>query len=408
MRTQNSRFVQYMMLLVVFFFMVSCEKDDGPEPVKTRTLMVYLAGDNNLASYMEDNIEGMRKAWKKDYNANIVIFFDTKEGAKLLTFDIGKKGVVTERVIKTYDKMNSASSETLGQILKEMQAAFPAESYGLIMGSHAQGWIPHLKRTSAFSMRKIADVPLTRSFGVDGSQEMDVRDMAKVIPEGIDFILFDACLMSSMEVVYELRNCAKYVVASPAELSVYGFPYEQIMPYFWGKGSELEDDLVKVCSTFIEYYNLVEYYKPFNTNFRFGTITLINMAEMNNLYTITKKILQGHKSEVANMKVDDIYTYPMVSLRSSNRDFCYYYDFGNYIKHMTVGQEGRYDEFKRQLDRVVLYKNVTKTFYNQNDEDSPLVIPAEKYSGISTYIPRSVWTSWTNAYWGFSWAGVYE
>ena len=33
-----------------------------------------------------------------------------------------------------------------------------------------------------------------------------------------EFILFDACLMSSIEVLYDLRDKAKYVIASPAEL----------------------------------------------------------------------------------------------------------------------------------------------------------------------------------------------
>lgn len=42
--------------------------------------------------------------------------------------------------------------------------------------------------------------------------------MAKAIPfnkENLEFILFDACLMSSIEVLYDLRDKAKYVIASP-------------------------------------------------------------------------------------------------------------------------------------------------------------------------------------------------
>lgn len=48
------RVIQYIGV-ILFFFLVSCEKNDvGPQ--KTRTLMVYLAGDNNLSGAMQKNI----------------------------------------------------------------------------------------------------------------------------------------------------------------------------------------------------------------------------------------------------------------------------------------------------------------------------------------------------------------
>ena len=46
------RIIQYIGV-ILFFFLVSCEKDNV-EPQKTRTLMVYLAGDNNLSAYAKE------------------------------------------------------------------------------------------------------------------------------------------------------------------------------------------------------------------------------------------------------------------------------------------------------------------------------------------------------------------
>ena len=54
------RIVQYIGV-ILFFFLVSCGKDDV-EPQKTRTLMVYLAGDNTLSSAMQKNINDMMVA----------------------------------------------------------------------------------------------------------------------------------------------------------------------------------------------------------------------------------------------------------------------------------------------------------------------------------------------------------
>ena len=134
------RIIQYIGV-ILFFFLVSCEKNDV-EPQKTRTLMVYLAGDNNLSGHMQKNISSMMSAWKKSYNANIVIYFDAPNAApELYTFRFNGKEV-EKQVLKTYEEMDSADPEVLKKILNEMQDLYPSDSYGLILGSHASGWIP--------------------------------------------------------------------------------------------------------------------------------------------------------------------------------------------------------------------------------------------------------------------------
>ena len=388
------RIIQYIGV-ILFFFLVSCEKDNV-EPQKTRTLMVYLAGDNNLSGHMQKNISSMMSAWKKSYNANIVIYFDAPNAApELYTFRFKGKEV-EKQVLKTYEEMDSADPEVLKKILNEMQDLYPSDSYGLILGSHASGWIP----SGGFgrSNRMLyAEPVLTRSFGTDytGPSQMDTRDMAKAIPfnkENLEFILFDACLMSSIEVLYDLRDKAKYVIASPAELPAPGFPYNRVMPYFWGKGTNLEKDLVKVCDEFWDYYN------TYNATNRFGTIALIKMDGMEHLFDLTREILQGKKDYVADIYQKAVYCYPMVEYSKYDR----FFDWGEYMKYMTEGREGLYKEYRDFLDnQVVIYKNVTNPFYY-------ISIPEEKFSGIATYIPLSIWPTETNAYWGFSWSGVYD
>ena len=390
------RIIQYIGV-ILFFFLVSCEKNDV-EPQKTRTLMVYLAGDNNLSGHMQKNISSMMSAWKKSYNANIVIYFDAPNAApELYTFRFKGKEV-EKQVLKTYEEMDSADPEVLKEVLNEMQDLYPSDSYGLILGSHASGWIP--SGGSGRSSRMLyAEPVLTRSFGTDytGPNEMDTRDMAKAIPfnkENLEFILFDACLMSSIEVLYDLRDKAKYVIASPAELPAPGFPYARVMPYFWGKGTNLEKDLVKVCDEFWDYYN------TYNAANRFGTIALIKMDGMEHLFDLTREVLQGKKENVATIDKNAVYCYPMVEYFKYDR----FFDLGEYMKYMTEGREGLYKEYRDFLDnQVVIYKNATNPFYYTE-------IPEEKFSGIATYIPLGIdeWRDETGAYWGFSWSGVYD
>ena len=226
---------------------------------------------------------------------------------------------------------------------------------------------------------------------------MDTRDMAKAIPfnkENLEFILFDACLMSSIEVLYDLRDKAKYVIASPAELPAPGFPYARVMPYFWGKGKDLEKDLVKVCDEFWDYYN------TYNATNRFGTIALIKMDEMEHLFDLTREVLQGQKENVATIKQNAVYCYPMVEYTKHDR----FFDLGEYMKYMTEDREGLYKEYRDFLDNeVVIYKKATNPFYYTE-------IPEEKFSGIATYIPLSIkaWRVETEAYWNFPWSRVYD
>ena len=63
------RIIQYIGV-ILFFFLVSCEKNDV-EPQKTRTLMVYLAGDNNLSGHMQKNISSMYLLHKMDQTPKV-------------------------------------------------------------------------------------------------------------------------------------------------------------------------------------------------------------------------------------------------------------------------------------------------------------------------------------------------
>lgn len=156
----------------------------------------------------------------------------------------------------------------------------------------------------------------------------------------------------------------------------------------------MEKDLVKVCDEFGDYYN------TYNATNRFGTIALIKMDGMEHLFDLTREVLQGKKENVATIDKNAVYCYPMVEYFKYDR----FFDLGEYMKYMTEGREGLYKEYRDFLDnQVVIYKNVTNPFYYTE-------IPEEKFSGIATYIPLGIdkWRDETEAYWGFSWSGVYD
>ena len=77
-----------------------------------------------------------------------------------------------------------------------------------------------------------------------------------------------------------------------------------------------------------------------------------------------------------------------------------FFDFGDYIRKMTTEEE--YNSFKKLLDRVVIYKAATEKLFG--DE-----VPADKFSGLTSYIPFSEWSDMNTYYYTLDWgATVYE
>jgi len=69
---------------VMFFLLLSACSDDEPASVYpeefTRTLFVYLAGDNNLSYETDEKIESMLKGWNGE-GGNLIIYQDKKQGS---------------------------------------------------------------------------------------------------------------------------------------------------------------------------------------------------------------------------------------------------------------------------------------------------------------------------------------
>ena len=76
-------------LLALSFFLVSCNKDDGPAPIAKRTTLIYMAADNDLSSYAESNTEVIINAYKKlpsRPDTHLLIYKDTPNAEPQLLY----------------------------------------------------------------------------------------------------------------------------------------------------------------------------------------------------------------------------------------------------------------------------------------------------------------------------------
>ena len=220
--------------------------------------------------------------------------------------------------------------------------------------------------------------PLTRYFGgLTSEYQTDISTLAKGIADAgikMEYILFDDCYMSSIEVAYELRNVTDYLIASASEIMAYGMPYAVIGEYL------LDDsDFQAVCDGFYDFYSA--YSMPY------GTLAVTVCAELEDLATIMKKInteyIFDESFENALQRMDG-YT-PII-----------FYDYGDYVEKLCKDPV-LLERFEQQLSRAVPYKVHTDYFYSVTKGR----VPIYTFSGITTSDPskHSLTVSKTDTEW---------
>lgn len=325
--------------------------EEGDQNKLSRTILVYLAGDNNESKSIEAVIEKIKNG-SIDKGCNCIIYHDgLHDPSKLFRVRTGccKHGGSYLEEIATYPEENSASAIVLNRVIKDVVTLFPAESYGLIFTSHASGWLPYTDR------------PITRSIGEDDTtgkeaSAIELSDFAKAIPDHqFDFIIFETCLMAGIEVAYELKDKTKYILASSAELLSPGFVpiYEKSFTHLTNKSSSVAVALKQFGEDYMSYINNK------NGAWKSATLSLINTTELESLAEIAKSIFKNKSSDMF---------IPIRNIQHFDRPTTYgdmniptrFFDFEQTLHLMGDSEQNK--KLSAQLSKVVIWKSSTTSF----------------------------------------------
>ena len=223
--------LQYILLILTSFIVFSsCEDSDdidAREPsMVSRTVLVYMAANNSPSLPHTQNFNAMVSAANNGALANggrLIVFRKIsypKVEAQLV--EITKN---TVNVLKTYPSdINSVAPDVMKMVIADIHHIAPAKEYGLLLWSHASGWIAP-----------------SRSWGQDigfsgQDREMSIPDLADALGNHqFRFIYMDCCFMGNIETLYELRDVADYIIASPTETPYAGMDYERNIPEFFAE-----------------------------------------------------------------------------------------------------------------------------------------------------------------------------
>lgn len=402
----------YTLLVVVLAACSNEIPEQQPAKRSGRTVLAYLISNSpkSLEKNLQDNVVDMYMALAeiKD-SCTLLVFYRPQEYSSyldvptLLCFDTDGRGNINnlpaltgtdltfESVCQVAQKkeytMNSQIATdpvVMEEVLKDMQKIAPSDSYGLILGSHASGW---MKGNSVQS----------KAFGDDDGYNINIPDLADVLKnsfsEKLDFVLFDACMMGTAEVGYELKEITSHCIASVMETPALGFPYKQIFSYLYSENI----DYSAVCHEFI-FFNKI--------NNAWGTCAVMDCSQMENLASAVKAKLLEWQDALSSVSMQNVQQYGVNSYKYFSYDVLDF--FRELGRKSGVVKTTDLNEAIASVQSALNQAVIAKDCLSGVDYDfEGLTIDETRFCGIGMYIPKEVndyvpdnisWNNWNDYY----------
>ena len=194
------------------------------------TILVYMDGDNNLEPAVIDDINEMESVSGLS-NVNIVIQVDRINGYDSSNGDwTGARrykivhdtnpNTISSTLLSNLGEVNMGDPSVLKSFMEWGLTNYPANHYALVLWDHGGG-VEGVAWDDTNNNDHLTVDELSSTF------EQVANDFGNQV--SFDIIGFDACLMSTVEVVSQIKDYAKYIVASEEVEPGDGWPYDRIL-----------------------------------------------------------------------------------------------------------------------------------------------------------------------------------
>lgn len=347
----------------------ACTKDEPNTPtepqIAEKTIFVFMPHSTNLYKYLLNNIAGMKRAIESNKglgNTRLVVFIAKDKKQSALINIKYEKGVCKQDTLEKYSSPTYLTTNGRVELFNKVKEYAPANRYAMIVGCHGMGWIPS---STVFKAKK------SRYFGgLENGYKIDIDDFAESIKAAgmkMQFILFDDCYMSCMEVAYDLKDATDYIIASTSEVMDKGMPYHRIYQHLMGA----EPDYKAVCDNFYDYYT--------NYSAPYGTIGVTDCRYMDEMAAMMKYINTKHTFDTNRLNnVQD--------LDGETFTPTIFFDFDDYVHNLCTNDNSTYEQFYALLQRLVPYKANTNYIFSGNMQ---IATKVNHFSGITISDPST-------------------
>lgn len=240
-------------------------------PNKKWTVMVWMAGDNNLQDAGEQDIQEMKKVGSTN-NIDVVVQFDRMTGQNTRRYHIQKGTPLKNDEVQSLGPTNTGDPKVATDFFVWAMKNYPADRYlasfwnhgggidetdvyarakaigldagrklrrgaNVVSAGHARTIAAGPYRHALFSStveaamkrRGIAYDDTARDF-LDNTELKNVlKNVTTSTGRTIDLLGFDACLMNMLEIAYQIRQYTGYSVGSEQTEPGEGWPYDTVL-----------------------------------------------------------------------------------------------------------------------------------------------------------------------------------
>lgn len=421
------RIFDFIIATLLIVVGVSCSNGDNPDgpdvPVTPvgQTVFMFFPWSNSLLSDFRRTVEDMQTvvAQRSMKDERVMVFMATSEREAVL-FELKKQnGRCLTDTLRRYSDRPFTSRQWLTSLFSEVMTLAPASRYGMVVGCHGLAWVPVQGQRNARkrlgSQERIDEEdnlykeeglykeeridkegddlmhfevqgPVTTRFigGTYPETQIETTDLADAMADAglhTEYILFDACYMSSVEVAYELKDVTHYLIASPTEVISYGFPYITMGKHLLGT-----PNYKGIADSFISFYS--SYYLPY------GTVAVTDCTQLDALAAIAQQINAAAEepTNAASAKQINAAAEGKLNTATSGKNApngvqimdgyspTLFYDLGHLMSLKNAGTVLT-AAFADQIDKTVPYKGHTDQYFTAL-KDAPVDI--KHYSGLNT------------------------
>ncbi len=378
-----------------------------------QTTLIYFSGTSLRGDFLQ-NIADAKVAIKSGVlgssNGRYLYLLPSSYYKATLIEVTLENGVCVETEVESYADLNTLSEGSFSRVLARVKEHIDFDTkvdgveqrLNLVMSGHGTGWI--LSTSGQLSAaagvgeyvsewEPINPVIPTRYIGASSDGYSNISEFVaelEVADTHFGYILFDMCFMSSVEVLYRIRDYTDYVVASPCEVMGCGFPYEFVMPYMFTEGGA-NYDLEGICKAYHEYYTN-------HTSVPYGCVAVCVTGELEALAKAQKAL---NLRTLSTAEIEGLQSYEG---RTGDHLF---FDLKQYVNlagdsasaSLLAAYNTQYDKAFPESCRLH-----TDYFYTGIDGDAGRTgaTKIDYYSGVMTSAPI---TSASKYYitWGFEW-----
>ena len=375
-------------LLTAFLLLLlsACHPWDNPENDDndnrlTRTILVYMVAENSL-SYggfqQQDFDEIASSVGDIPDDCRLLIYMDDTDFPRLYVSDKSEPSGIRQMLHWQTD-LDSCDPNVLKELMNAVVTLYPSKGYGLVFWSHGNAWLPKTRKA-----------PQQRTIGIDNGRnssdnsgsKMEISQLKEALSDfpQLDFLMFDACFMQTIEVAWELRDVTHYIIASPAEIPNPGAPYHNIIAPMFAPKADVEG----IIDQYYHFYaDSVVLIREGYSSSHGAVLSVVDCTQLEALQAATDKMIRRYASTEEDFGLLSLLRYFPISSQTIPE----YFDMKAYMRHLITSPDD-WKEWLASFDAAVPYRRATDHWFTSYTGRYMYIGNEENYGGISMFVPQ--------------------